>query len=554
MTRTLTMSEHKVTCEQLVLAWSSSNLLGASGLGPVAVSGGFGLKDDHHGGLGVAGRYLTKDGFEAVAGGTSAPVCLEFRPGEDAHLLLAKVYATNAQRAGQYQVHALKDPTRRLTPWDLWGAVEQGVLTTRDFAAPQGGLLPQVDVELTPPDPIKSDESMVRLVAPALDRLFEGRQFVISANDTASAEWLLRRILAVLPPALVRTIPVSTLALSPDAFPRGGAVVVPGLCEPFPEQSIVADQASGRVARATPLAAEVAVQLASNAELRTDVTDWAELHSWGITQEIGLEALDTADAAKLLQGSLGDAFWESIIRHPQRVDLLGRWWKDSTAFSDAWELLVPSQAERTPTVFADLIAGRDDWPPQFREGLQGWLLSAMGHNELVLPILVDYEPRVTVQSVRLAAVLAESDLPLNQFDFRVTTPQWSRLTEHQLREAFTRGGAPTPAVWAVAKRYAAPLSAVVEEVMRQFGDEPVCQAVRDWSEPMASELLSALLRPGLLTQDSLSTLLNTLSDDGLVHALDSHWPEIATGLGVPQRVARMLRVNQEGRWWEFWKS
>ena len=59
-----------VACEQVVIAWSSLNLLGNSGMGPVAVSDGWTLSgSDPFAGLGEGGRYLTEDAFALVGPG-----------------------------------------------------------------------------------------------------------------------------------------------------------------------------------------------------------------------------------------------------------------------------------------------------------------------------------------------------------------------------------------------------------------------------------------------------------------------------------------------------
>ncbi len=548
------MSDADVPCEQLLLAWSSSNLFGASGMGPVAVSKGFGLKEDHHGGLGVVGRYVSKDAMEAIAGGVAAPVCLEFRPGEEANLLLAKVYAASAQRAGQYQVHALKDPSRRLAPWDLWGAAEQQVLATKEVA-PKNGALTPIAVRVTPADPVTVHEYTTHLVGAALDCLFAGRPFVISASDSARGVQLLREILAALPPHLVRSTPVSTLAMSPEAFPLGGAVVVPGVSDPFPEACVVADHDAGTVNTAGTLATRAASELLSNDGLRTSATEWEEVRAWAMMQERGLESLAAAEAARLLSGSLGPAFWDSVTKHPERVDLLAGWWQDGS-FATAWEPLLPAQAEKGPDFVAELIAGRDHWPAEFSDGLQTWLLSAIDAGPSPRSVLIALEASQTppkIHSVRLAKALSETDAPLARFDFRVTTPGWTRLTAHQLREAFTRGRPPAQHLWTVAMANEDRLATLTAEVIHQFGEEPLTLAVQKWPEPTASDLLQVLLRPGLLTPNALRSVLDRLPEEKLTSAVRLNWPQIADTFGVPIRVADLLQVK-DSKWWHFWKA
>ena len=62
------MASRRVECDQVVLAWSSANLLGGSGLGPVAASERWTLSSrDATAGLSDAARYLTDGANQALA-------------------------------------------------------------------------------------------------------------------------------------------------------------------------------------------------------------------------------------------------------------------------------------------------------------------------------------------------------------------------------------------------------------------------------------------------------------------------------------------------------
>ena len=186
------MASRRVECDQVVLAWSSANLLGGSGLGPVAASERWTLSSrDATAGLSDAARYLTDGANQALAEGLTPPLCLEFRPGTDATLIVAKAYHTGSRRAGHYQVHALRDPSRTLSPWDLWRQASAGVLRVTAASDEEPGRLPTVEVTAASATRGALDDADRERLSLLLESLVAGRPFLVRASDQPQGERLL---------------------------------------------------------------------------------------------------------------------------------------------------------------------------------------------------------------------------------------------------------------------------------------------------------------------------------------------------------------------------
>ena len=214
----------EVAGEQLILAWSSSNLLGASGLGPVAVSPGWTVppRRDNFAGLGEAARYLPDSA--TIPLGAVPPVCLEYRPGPSGPLLVAKTYSTTSPRAGQYQVHAIRAASG-LSPWDLWALAYRDVLIEHELGEYPADL---PSLSITParrPRVVREPDDVTEL-GRLLQCLNEDRPYLIRATDQAHGDSAIRTLLAYLPIGLARDVAVSTFLPSATGWTAGIGLLV----------------------------------------------------------------------------------------------------------------------------------------------------------------------------------------------------------------------------------------------------------------------------------------------------------------------------------------
>ena len=208
-----------VRCEQVVLGWSTSSLLGGDGFGPVFASAGWRLPfGDRDAGLGARARFLDQGAAALVSDGATPPRCLAYERTDQGSLLISKAYAAGSARPGQYVVHALLDPSGRLGPRDLFACADRGLLRTEQPGGEADPGWPAVEVPVAEPEaPLALDRAAEAVLAVLLRCLADRRPTVLASRDAERAEEILRQVVAVLPDSLAAGLTLATFASDPAA-------------------------------------------------------------------------------------------------------------------------------------------------------------------------------------------------------------------------------------------------------------------------------------------------------------------------------------------------
>ena len=551
------MASRRVECDQVVLAWSSANLLGGSGLGPVAASERWTLSSrDATAGLSDAARYLTDGANQALAAGLTPPLCLEFRPGTDATLIVAKAYHTGSRRAGHYQVHALRDPSRTLSPWDLWRQASAGVLRVTAASDEEPGRLPTVEVTAASATRGALDDADRERLSLLLGSLVAGRPFLVRASDQPQGERLLRRLLGALPLPLSRTIPVTTMATSQASWPTGMALVVPPFSQGFEKVVVDVDLDAGvqRTPRGSDEGLASALLAATPAEVR-GLRSVAELRSWAALRSADLGELDGRRLEGAVDGPLVPTLLARLADDPRRGEVVARIAADPGLAARFGASLREASGEYGDLVAA-LFRGDDAGAGSGSAAkVQDWLVREVGAetfaDSLVGPLVAESRGRrVVVGSVALADALAlplGRDAALFDFDYTVTTSTWTPLSAAQVIDAL-RGEKNVPdGLWRVAATAPDAVGAMFDSLHRAVRGRFV-EFVRRWPDAHVAAAVEGLLR----TQEApLSAVFEVLAgrpepvQEDVLRAL---WPRMARHVGVPDDVAARL-VVQKRRWW-----
>jgi len=202
-----------VRVEQLLIGWSRTS----NGKNVLARSPGWpeGTRQEW---VDELGDFLDPAIDRVVRETGEAPWLVEFRPSRHGSILMAKVYAAESLRAGEFQVHALLDPSRRLGPQHLPGLVEAGTLL---LERPEDVLrLESIQVEVPPVWEVDA-----RVLALALQFAHCGGSLVLRAHGLPEAMDLLGSVCAALPGLVAReTIARSVVTDAADVEGIGVAV------------------------------------------------------------------------------------------------------------------------------------------------------------------------------------------------------------------------------------------------------------------------------------------------------------------------------------------
>ena len=547
----------ELACEQLILGWSAANLLGVSGMGPVATSPGWELTPrDTFGGLGEAARYL---GDAVVPAGTVPPTALEYRPDGTGALLLAKVYSTASRRGGQYQVHAIRAP-RGVSPWDLWSLATRGVLITSEVSSHEG-TLERVRIRPSAPVRMTADASDAASLACLLQRLDEGRPFLIRAADQAEGVLALKTLLAYLPLGVAREVPVSTFVAVPTQWSSGIGLVVPPFSVSAGPVELDMDARGAVAGTGAHLAlAEQLIHAAAD-DSPPPIRTLADLQSWLSLEQADLATVAPSTLRRAVAGPAFGLLLAKLSRHPRCGEVLLRILADSRT-----EEAVASEFGRQGPEHADLVAtlvglvGAEPAAPGTQGSLQSWLLNAVGADQFakyVVPSLVAEahdEGRVVVHSADLARVLA---LTLDQddltgFRFAVGTLEWSAVTEAEI-SAFVRENRPMSAAsWTLIGRAPARAAAFIDDRLDcgAWREAALGRALARWPQESLTALMSVLTKTTQVPKDWPAKVLGQHPAPVVRQVLEETWPELAAHLGIPESVAAQLTVARKP-WWRL---
>lgn len=204
-----------VAVEQMLIGWSRTS----NGKNVLARSPGWPTDASRGDWVSSLGDFLHPEVDRVVRRTGDVPWLLEFLPHEHGSILMAKTYAAESQRAGEFQVHALLDPTRTLGPQHLPGLADAGVLLRE--RPPDVTWLDTLTVTI----PRVPASRSVPAVALALAFLHGDDAMLVRADTLEESVEVLGELAAALPASVaVRTPARSVITGTADA--RGIAIVV----------------------------------------------------------------------------------------------------------------------------------------------------------------------------------------------------------------------------------------------------------------------------------------------------------------------------------------
>lgn len=553
------MSE-PIRCEQVVIAWSPSNLHGHSGMGPVAASAGWELvARDPFAGLGDGARYVSEDMGEALAAAPSSPpVALEYRPGPTTTLLIAKTYDDRSHRAGHYRVHALRGPAERLAPQDLWAARTSGALLTAEPAEPLPLTLPVV--ELAPAARRRARQVGAGVLELFLQRLYEGRVLTIRTTRPSAGEVLIQSLVAALPPAIARGLFVSTFLGAPTRPGPGLGLVIPPFSQGFTRVDVDVD--AEEILTPDGSAAEISAALAgAKAAEVAPLTTLAELRAWAELRAASPAALPVSRLRDAAGPALFATLLERLASDPERGTTVLRVMDDPVA-RERFAASLSEQGGRHGAHVALLLDASRHVERRRNAELQDWIVSALGERtftrQVAGPLQAVAAARpVDVDGVELAEAV-ESALgaraELADFRFRTTTRAWSSVTDLLVEEYLLDPEHPQPParVWEQIDREPRRLASAIEAVAGQAKRRSDAVGVLPlWPERHLPALMEAIVTSKRIPADWAPRALEGRTPEVVADALERWWPQMATRLGIPASVLAQLKVRRPGlfdRW------
>ncbi|MFZ1410044.1 MAG: hypothetical protein WAS07_01135 [Micropruina sp.] len=545
--------------DQLILAWSSSNLLGASGMGPIAASDGWAISNrDRFGGLGPAARYLPEETEDTPPDAPVPPTCLEFRPSDTVSYLVAKLYSTASKRAGQYQVHAIRVP-RGLSSWDLWTLADRGVLITRELAEPPAQL-ETLSLAPTAPSRLGTDESDVRALSRLLQCLHERQPYLIQTTDQALGIAGLKSLVAYLPQGIAVDVPVSTFVPSPAQWTSGLGLLLPPHSLGTATPDLELDQQRERAG--TGLFITLADQLITAAAggLNPPIGSLAELDLWLAMETSDLLDLSAATLAELIGSAAFGSFLAKLADHPRIGQVLLKLLADPSveeAFADRLRAEGPEYADLIAAFVAG--AGSSETDAAKRAPLQTWLVNAVTDRQFgryVVPSLLAEAAgrRVEIHSDTLVTCLAtstEADA-LQPLTFAVGSARWSAVTEAELAGFLADGGKLSPQTAGLLRESPTKVAALIDRRLQagEWRAGVIGRAAERWPDAGLDELIAILVRSEKLPTDWPVRVLAARPAAVARPILAAQWPSIAAHLGIPDSIAGMLSVPKKP-WWKL---
>lgn len=206
----------EVVVEQLLIGWSRTS----NGKNVLARSPGWPGEPSRSAWVAALGKFLHPATDRMVRETGEVPWLLEFLPGEQGSILMAKAYAADSLRAGEFQVHALLDASRTLGPQHLPALAAAGVLLTE---RPEDVTrLETLRVEVPPVPAVGA----TRPVALALQFLHRGGPLLVRAEALSAGVAVLGELAAALPATVAARTPARSV-VTDAAEAQGIAVTVP---------------------------------------------------------------------------------------------------------------------------------------------------------------------------------------------------------------------------------------------------------------------------------------------------------------------------------------
>ncbi len=546
-----------VAAEQLILAWSPSNLLGVSGMGPVAASPGWELPPrDSFAGLGASARYLFDDA--TIPAGSVPPVCLEFRPGPSGALLVAKTYSRASRRPGQYQVHAIR-AGQGLSPWDLWALADSGVLVEEELAEHPSALAALTVTPVRRPR-VSRDPDDVAELARLLQCLNEDRPYLIGAHDQDQGVEAIQALLAYLPIGLARDVAVSTFVAAPSTWTAGIGLLV----SPFSANGAALDldldpdrpASTPASAAYLPLADQLVNGSTGQPALR--VRSLGDLKALLALERADLASVDLVTLAKALATPFFDAVLAKLAAHPHCDEVLRRMLADPDT-EDALASRLRTDGPANADLVAAVVRALGETGAESGRGpLQSWVLQAVGadafSNYVVPPLEAEARSGgVPVHATDLATLLGQAveiDDLRRGFIFEASPGRWGAVAEAEF-EASLRGDHRLSAgtrelLRTQPARAAAFLDARLES--KALPATAVAWALERWSDADLPDLVTVLVRTKAVPHDWVVKALGARPEAVAREIIASQWPAIAAQLGLPASVAQMLAVPKKS-WW-----
>ena len=544
-----------VRCEQVVLGWSVSSLLGGDGFGPVFASAGWPLPaGDRDAGLGRWARYLDQGAAALVTEGAVPPRCLAYAVTEHGSVLLSKAYAAGATRPGQHVVHALLDPSGRLGPRDLFAAADGGLLRTEQPAGEARADWPAVQVPLAgPARPAALDEMAAAALAVLLTGLAERRPVVLAGRDPERAERVVRAAVAVLPDGLTAGLSLATFATDPAAEGFRLGVAVP----PFSRPVAVDLDLDAPLPAPDPATATLVAALSADGPRPgfDQVSSVAELDSWASLHSGRLGELGAGDVQRLLAGPL----WRTFL---QRLDEAGptRLLLEALVDPDTRPVLA-ARLSGPDAELAGLLARAVARPTGLELRGQGELqaelvavLGAGAFGRAVLPAvhrLARTDGPVAVAAPELADLVAASlgrrgSAPVGAFDWYADTSTWSVVTGQRLVDWVDGAGPPAGALVDAAAREPAELAAAVDQLVADRRPAKALLArMEDWPDARLEVLVLGLLATRRTPRLFLLDVLGARDPEVARPLLRRHWDEIARQAELGPTLAGLLEVADD---------
>lgn len=537
--------------QQAVIGWGpSSNGLGVLGTSPdwPLVEGLPWLPEP-------ARTFLPRGSDAEVVRGTEPPHGLQAHPSPYGTLLVSKVYLGRVGRPGTFTAHCLLAPDGELGATDLLDLVRADVLRRAEEQPPTGPL-PALQLPRRGNEPHPEDLP-AGLLAVLLAHLAEDVPLLLRCADRAAGVDTFAALARALPrPVAARMWWSSFVAHPYDPAETSGAgvgLVVPPFSAteefgaPGPGAPEPIDLDAGLPAaprRALALAQSYLDRPGLYADAPDPAAFIARLESITLdpSQPVDDRALDLLAEevgpvvfARLVTGERGLARLTEISRAKRRLPY-GRLW---------------AQVPRLPAAMYRWFApGSADAEKQLQA--QRVICDTMDLRSLTRLVarplsrdVADYRP--VVADRRLATALADLGVPLEAYEWRVLTEQWSPVVTAAV-ESWLAGWSGPPAD--LARLAADPADFVdgLDEALSRVTAPPaeVRGRLAGWTALPTEEWIELLLAARNVPAGTSLAVLGRLDRSGIRQVLRRDWPRLAAQAGIPGPVADELRVRGLG--------
>lgn len=563
--------------QQAVIGWGPTS----NGLGVLGASVGWPTIDGLPWLPDAARTFLPRGSDAEVMRGTEPPCGLEARPTEHGTLLVSKVYLGRVGRPGTFTAHCLLDPTGRQCAHDLLELARDGVLLRRE-EQPVGGTLEVLGLPArrTRPEPggVPAD-----LLALLLAHLADRTPLLLRTADRIGGVETLSALAHALPRKVAAELWWSTFVAQPDDPAEVGGPGVGLVVPPFSATGAAEPDAFGAPVRLDPAGRADPPGRAGLPESTGEVIDLdrgpmptddrarALLRSYLDQPERAAEA-DGADAfiagldalvvdpalpldergMDLLAAGVGPSIFARLLAGPHAMARLAEIVRARRRLP--YRTLWTAVPALTDAMFAWFGPVQAD--PETQARAQRVICTTMDSRNLVRLVArplgrdaADYRP--VVADRRLASALAGLAGPLEAYEWRVLTEEWSPVVDAAVVSWLT-GWTDAPADLARLAEdhpaFVAGLDAALAEVAADPGTTPadVRSRLATWRGLPAEEWADLLLDCPSAPAGAPLAALARLDVRDVRQVLRRAWPRLAAQAGIPAAVADELRVRGLG--------